>query len=198
MSFSPRPGFFLATLLTFASVFVGCGNRAVDDKIALLGDEDPNNPPSEFHRPGQPCLLCHGEYLRDEPVMTVAGTIYSVPTAATTDKPVPVKGVTVKLTDSFGESYTAGTNCAGNFFVTKQQWIPAFPLRAEIEYTVPGSLDTTKRVVMSTRISRDGSCAGCHSGPPNQGSPGWVTCAEEQPDPPFPPEESACPGAPKP
>lgn len=177
-----------------ALCLASCGNRAVDDRIATLGDELPGVPPSEFHRPGQPCVLCHGEYLQDEPIMTVAGTIHAVPTDG---QPLPVKGVIVKLTDSFGEQFEKGTNCAGNFFITKEEWIPAFPLRAEIEYPVPGSAGSTKRVVMSTRISRDGSCAGCHYGPPNQGSPGWVTCAETNPDPPFPSQEPSCPGAPK-
>lgn len=182
----------LALVALFAPFAQGCGNRAVDERIAALGDEAPGVPPSEFHRPGQPCLLCHGEYLREEPVMSVAGTIYAFPTQ---DKPLPVKGVKVKLTDSFGETFEAGTNCAGNFFVTVDQWKPSFPLRAEMEYPVPGSLGNTKRVVMSTRISRDGSCAGCHVGAPNQGSPGWVTCAEAELDPPFPPQDAECPGA---
>jgi len=180
-------------LFAVLSLFVAaCGNRAVDEKIAALGDEKPGVAPSEFHRPGQPCVLCHGEYLRADPVMTVAGTIYAFPAA---DKPLPVKGVTVKLTDAFGDTHEAGTNCAGNFFIKADEWKPAFPLRAELEYPVPGSLDSTKRVVMSTRISRDGSCAGCHVGAPNQGSPGWVTCAEADLNPPFPPEDPSCPGA---
>lgn len=183
------------TLLGLLSLFVvACGNRAVDERIADLGDEKPGVPPSEFHRPGQPCILCHGEYLRENPVMSVAGTIYAFPADKT---PLPVKGVTVKLTDATGEEHKSGTNCAGNFFIKESEWKPAFPLRAEIEYPVPGSLDSVKRVVMSTRISRDGSCAGCHLGAPNQGSPGWVTCAEADLTPPFPPEEASCPGAPK-
>jgi len=188
---------FEALLLSAAALaaFVGCGNRAVDERIAVLGDEDPNVPPGEFHRPGQPCLLCHGEYLREEPVMSVGGTIYAVPTNTADERPLPVKGVKVKLTDSFGDSHVTGTNCAGNFFIPESEWKPAFPLRAEIEYPVPGSLETTKRVVMSTRISRDGSCAGCHVGPPNQGSPGYVFCAETQPTPAFDPQDPACPGA---
>ena len=128
--------------------------------------------------------------------MSVAGTIYAYPTATPEEKPLPVKGVKVKLTDSFGEQYEVGTNCAGNFFIEAEKWDPAFPLRAEIEYPVPG-LESTKRVVMSTRISRDGSCAGCHTKNPTQGSPGWVFCAEAQTEPPFPPQESACPGATK-
>ncbi|HRI65148.1 MAG TPA: hypothetical protein PK156_12955 [Polyangium sp.] len=181
--------YVLASLLVFVPA---CGNRAVDERIAALGDELPNVKPSEFHRPGQPCVLCHGEYLREGPIMTVAGTIYAFPAG---DNPLPVKGVTVRLTDAFGEQFEKGTNCAGNFHVTEEEWKPAFPLRAELEYPVPESLGSTKRVVMSTRISRDGSCAGCHIGAPNQGSPGWVTCAEADLTPPFPPQESSCPGA---
>jgi hypothetical protein len=185
--------FALAASLLLA---MGCGNRAVDERIAVLGDEDPNVPTGEFHRPGQPCLLCHGEYLEETPLMTVGGTVYAFPVRPN-ETPSPVKGVKVILTDAFGETFSAGTNCAGNFFITKDQWKPAFPLRAELEYPVPGAEGSTKRVVMSTRISRDGSCAGCHAGPPNQGSPGWVTCAEAQTDPPFPPQEAACLGAKK-
>ena len=183
--------YLLASLALFVAA---CGNRAVDERIEALGEEKPNVPPSEFHRPGQACLLCHGEYLREGPIMTVAGTIYAFPAG---DNPLPVKGATVRLIDAFGDQKEAGTNCAGNFFIKADEWKPAFPLRAEIEYPVPGSLDSTKRVVMSTRISRDGSCAGCHVGAPNQGSPGWVTCAEANPNPPFPPQEPTCPGASK-
>lgn len=181
--------YVLASLVLFVPA---CGNRAVDERIAALGDELPNVKPSEFHRPGQPCVLCHGEYLRENPIMSVAGTVYGFPAD---QNPLPVKGVTVTLTDAFGDQHSAGTNCAGNFFIKVEEWDPAFPLRAELEYPVPDSAGGTKRVVMSTRISRDGSCAGCHVGPPNQGSPGWVTCAEANPNPPFPPQESTCPGA---
>ncbi|MDC0749200.1 hypothetical protein [Polyangium mundeleinium] len=187
----------LASSLVVLGMLVGCGNRAVDERIAALGEEDPNVPVGEFHRPGQPCVLCHGEYLRENPVMSVGGTIYAYPTQTPEQKPLPVKGVKVKLTDSFGEQYEVGTNCAGNFFIETDKWDPAFPLRAEIEYPVPGALESTKRVVMSTRISRDGSCAGCHVGNPNQGSPGWVTCAAAETNPPFPPQDPACPGAAK-
>lgn len=183
-------------LVALVLVVPACGNRAVDDRISTLGDEKPGVAPSEFHRPGQPCVLCHGEYLRENPIMSVAGTIHAFPAG---DNPLPVKGVKVKLTDAAGNQKEAGTNCAGNFFITAEQWKPAFPLRAEIEYPDPTSTEGgTKRVVMSTRISRDGSCAGCHVNAPNQGSPGWVTCAESNTDPPFPDQEPSCPGAAKP
>jgi hypothetical protein len=123
----------------------------------------------------------------------MGGTVYAFPVSK--GEPLPVMDVKVILTDSFGDSRSVSTNCAGNFFIEAKDWEPAFPVRAELEYPVPGSLESTKRVVMSTRIGRDGSCAGCHAGAPNQGSPGWVTCANGQTDPPFPPQESSCPGA---
>jgi hypothetical protein len=173
-----------------AAGIAGCGNRAVDERIAALPDDGMR--PSEFHRAGQPCLLCHGEYGGDHPLMSVAGTIYAVPGVTDADKPLPVKGATVTLTDAFGDTFSADTNCAGNFFITADKWSPAFPLHAEVEYPVPGVDGSTKRVVMATRIGRDGSCAGCHVGTPNQGSPGWVYCAAAQPDPPFPPQDPTC------
>ncbi|MRG96781.1 hypothetical protein [Polyangium spumosum] len=191
------PRTVLASSLFALSLVLGCGNRAVDERITQLGEEDPNVPVGEFHRPGQPCVLCHGEYLRENPIMSVGGTIYAYPTKTREEKPLPVEGVKVKLTDSFGEQFEVSTNCAGNFFIEKEAWNPAFPLRAEIEYPVPGELESTKRVVMSTRISRDGSCAGCHTDNPTQGSPGWVYCAETQTDPPFPPQSPSCAGAAK-
>jgi hypothetical protein len=188
----------LASLALAAPLLLalGCGNRAVDDRIAALGPEAANVPTSEHHRPGQPCLLCHGEYLQEEPVMSVGGTIYAFPVGEG-QAALPVKDVTVTLIDSFGDTHSVKTNCAGNFYIRADAWDPAYPMRAELEYPVPGSPESTKRVVMSTRISRDGSCAGCHAGAPNQGSPGRVTCADVQPEIPFPPQESSCPGAAK-
>jgi hypothetical protein len=65
-------------------------------------------------------------------------------------------------------------------------------LSAEIEFTRPGSPDIPKRVVMDTRISRDGSCASCHNGPTSPTTPGWVFCMGAQPSVPFLKPES-CP-----
>ena len=104
--FAPRASRSFA--LAFAAL--GCGNRAIDERIAALGDEAPDVPPSEFHRPGQPCLLCHGEYLREGPIMTVAGTIYAFPAR---DKPLPVKGVTVKFTRRIRRSERNGNQLRG-------------------------------------------------------------------------------------
>lgn len=187
-----------AALLGLAGL--ACGNRAVDAKIEALGPEDPGVSPSEYHRPGQPCLLCHGEYGGASPPMSIAGTIFATP-AGDGESPIPAEGALVSVTDSFGRVFQATTNCTGNFFFEKSQ-NPAFPLHAEIECKPGGGLgcsstdfnDGCDRQVMTTRISRDGSCAGCHVGNRSQGSPGWVFCSLEQTSPPFQRPGPDCPG----
>lgn len=179
------------TLLRFSVVallaLAGCGNPVPDARIALLGPEDPAVPESDIHRPGQPCLLCHGPYKGAEPELAVAGTIYgyAFDTSDFKAEPVPVKDVIIEISDSFGNTPDAPvkTNCAGNFFITKEDWNPSFPLRVAIRYPVPGDEDG-ERVSMGTRISRDGSCSACHTGAPNQGSPGWVFCTQRGPGAP--------------
>src|SRR5262249_39649565 len=57
---NPRCPFLVLFLALVAPA--GCGNPAVDPKIAALGPEANGVPQGEFHRSGQPCLLCHGPY----------------------------------------------------------------------------------------------------------------------------------------
>ncbi|HLM76741.1 MAG TPA: hypothetical protein VK459_28770 [Polyangiaceae bacterium] len=164
----------------------GCGNPAVDARIEALGEENPSVPESEFHRPGQPCVLCHSVYEGADPEITVGGTIFASPSKIAGELPVAVEGAEVTLIDAEGVVKTATTNCAGNFFLTKEQWNPSFPLQVEVRYPAPGAQEQQKPAPsMASRISRDGSCAGCHYGPPNQGSPGFVFC-EEAPQVEFP------------
>jgi hypothetical protein len=168
---------------------VGCADPVRDAYVDALGPEDPAVPQSEIHRPGQPCLLCHGPFKGVEPEMTVAGTIYAYSFDANDPdaEPIPVEDVIIEISDSFGNSppEPPKTNCAGNFYIEKEDWNPAFPLRVAIRYPVPGDPDGA-RVSMGTRISRDGSCAGCHANkPPNQGTPGWVFCTQRSPDAPV-------------
>jgi hypothetical protein len=157
----------------------GCASPVQDDAIESWGGEVPGVPEGEFHRPGQPCVLCHGDYHGAGPIMSVAGTVFATPRTAR-----PVGGVKVTITDSDGNVASKTTNCIGNFFFTEEEFTPVFPLRAEIECPVPGT-GATKRLVMGTRIGRDGSCANCHNGPPEVDSPGWIYCAETMPEPPY-------------
>ena len=175
----------------------------LDVKIAAHGGEVTGVEPSEFHRPGQPCLACHGVYGGASPLMSIAGTIFAAPIEKL---PTPVEGVNVVITDAFGNKNGKGptetpperkTNCVGNFFFTKDEFNPGFPLEAKIECpTKPGSVDTTGHY-MSSRISREGSCGACHDGKRDQGSPGWVYCVDSPSLSPFKPPGQDCPGVPK-
>jgi hypothetical protein len=170
----------------------GCANPVVDDQIDALGPEVPGVAPSEFHRPGQPCVLCHGEYGGAEPEMSIGGTIFAVPARNARSHPVPVKNATVTLTDTTGDPVTTRTNCVGNFFFEREKYNPSFPIRAVVEVEVPGTSEKIRKV-MATRISRDGSCAGCHQGAQGETSPGWVWMVDAEVNP-FPEPDASCPG----
>jgi hypothetical protein len=190
-------------IATALAGLTGCGNPVIDTKVAALGGEVPGIDPGEFHRPGQPCLDCHGVYGGASPQMSIAGTIFAAPI----DKlPTPVENVNIVITDSFGSKNGASptvkppdrkTNCVGNFFFTRDEFDPGFPLEAKIECpTKPGSVDTTGHY-MSSRISREGSCGACHTGARDQGSPGWIYCVEKPEDSPFKPPGKECKGVPQ-
>lgn len=160
-----------------------CSGPVEEALIESLGPELEGVPPSEFHRPGQPCLACHGREVGDGPVMTVGGTVFATPT----DR-VPVKNVLVRITDATGDTRNATTNCVGNFFIEASDWQPVFPL--SVNLACPG-VPAPKS--MGTLIQREGSCAGCHTGQASLDSPGWVYCASSMPDPPYL-VDPTCPG----
>jgi hypothetical protein len=118
----------LAVSAVAVLALAACGNPVVDQRIEALGDEVDGVEPGEFHRPGQPCVLCHSEYEGADPPMAIGGTIFATPGEET-----PVEGVKVTLTDSVGETKETTSNCIGNFFITADEWSPAFPLLAEIQ-----------------------------------------------------------------
>jgi len=146
------------------------------------GDEVSGVRTGEFHRYGQDCMACHGGY-SSAPVFVAAGTVFATP-----DDDIPVSGAKVILTDALGNTHAETTNCAGNFFVQEREFEPQYPLNATIEYRLPGESSQTPvhRVVMGSRINREGGCAFCHvAGPPSSTSPGWVYLEPTQPSTPF-------------
>lgn len=183
---------------------VACGNPAVDDKITALGGEAEGVEPGAHHRPGQPCTLCHSAYGEGSPEFAVAGTVFSDPTRF--DR--PVEGVEVVLYDAVGDVYRATTNCIGNFYVEKGDKNPQFPLAAEIrcptftpagEPIVEADEPVLKVITMNSWISRDGSCAGCHTLRGQEvDSVGWLFCNSEADiaQNPYPPVPDDCPGVP--
>lgn len=160
----------LPFLLLFG--LVACGDPTHDDAVAALGPEKPGVPVGPLHRPGQPCLVCHGSQGPSDAEFSVAGTIYKY--EETTE---PLVNAWVTLTDRNGKTHATGTNCAGNFFVMKTDFDPAFPFFTSVIF---GS----STAEMSTPVYREGSCAGCHSdpkGPESFGHIGFAPAGEPLP-----------------
>jgi hypothetical protein len=157
-----------AALASLASVAPQC-DPVEENAVDALGGEAPGVRRGPLHRPGQPCLLCHDGAIGDPPAFSVAGTVF--------DDPVDLdgaNGATVVLTDSTGNTQSATTNAAGNFYLTPSDWSPTFPLTNVGVVSAQGSV-----VTMQSEIGRSGACATCHVAPAGPSSPGPVCLALE-------------------
>lgn len=153
-----------AAVLAAAAAAGSCSSNPVHDTLVnQLGAEAPGVPQGEYHRAGQPCAVCHGPDGPAKTEFTVAGTIFFGPL-----KNVGVDSTDVIMVDSVGTSFVAHTNCVGNFYVTKDQWDPAFPVRVEVSKQGFGTR------AMVSHIGREASCSNCHKDPPYFDSPGHV------------------------
>lgn len=180
--------FWISALVCLAS----CSDPLRDGKIEALGDEDPNFPPSEIHRPGQPCVACHSEYEGAKPNISIGGTLFTDPEREDGEMQL-VPNHTIRIIDSQGKILDRTTNRCGNFFWTKEEFDPAYPVRAELYG--PGPDDTLVPInVMSSRIGRDGSCGACHSNPASTLSPGVVFVPDGRLSPDVDlPDATSCP-----
>jgi hypothetical protein len=153
----------VATLL---AAVMGCGDPVSDRSIDALGPEVAGVPKGPFHRPGQPCVLCHSD-AGSAPPFSLAGTVY-----IDADTLTPIDGVRVNLVDSLGETFSTTTNCAGNFFVRPGEYALNGPVWVSMRR------DEVLRE-MDTAIYRDGSCAGCHYDPLGPAAAGHVFMIED-------------------
>lgn len=143
----------LPRALAIAVVAAACSDPVRDAEVRNLGAEFPNVPLGEYHRAGQPCVVCHGGQGPATKRFTVAGTVFAQQGAA-----IGVDGATVAMTDSAGGQYTTKTNCVGNFFVRPEQWDPSFPILVRV---FKGSQVKT----MQGAVGRERSCGRCHDDP---------------------------------
>jgi hypothetical protein len=192
-----------ALVALLALVLPGCSDPNHAAEVNALGPEAPGVSPGPTHRPGQPCLTCHGGDGPGGQTFVTAGTIYVNQYMAGTTDYAPVVNGTVHLVDANGSTFDSQTNTVGNFFVTTDQWNPTFPLGEKstdagmpppsgclgvglpIEYsagqinvggTPDGGCQSFPTPMMSA-IERGGvyaSCAYCHFDPPGPTSPGHV------------------------
>jgi hypothetical protein len=174
-----RRSFLLPVLLALAS----CNSDPVHDgEVAALGGEAPGIPKGEYHRAGQPCLVCHGGLGPASKQFSIAGTVFGGPFSYTTNDTLGVGGATVVFLDDNGASANSSTNCVGNFYLAADSstgWpsFPAFPVKTEV-VSPTGSV-----IQMPSHIGRDGSCATCHQDPPSLSTLGhvWVTYSPTAP-----------------
>lgn len=141
-----------AIIALTAGTFLSCADPVLSDAVKAQGNETSGISTGEFHRAGQPCVLCHQEGgPASSAPFTVAGTVFAQPL-----RQVGVEGAEVRMTDADGTKFTAKTNCVGNFMVTASDWDPKFPILVEV------GKNAVKRGMQSA-IGRNASCAGCHS-----------------------------------
>jgi hypothetical protein len=148
------------------AVIAACGDPVQDKAIEALGPEASGVPKGPFHRPGQPCVLCHSD-AGGAPPFSLAGTVY-----IDADTLTPIDGVQVNFVDSFGSTFSTTTNCAGNFFVSPREYALDGPVWVNMRR------DEVLRE-MDTAIYRDGSCAGCHADPLGPALAGHVFLIED-------------------
>jgi hypothetical protein len=158
----------LPILAVMSAVSVGssCALDPVHDaNVKALGGEEDGIPAGEFHRPGQPCLVCHGAQGPADQKFLIAGTVMYGPV-----KNQPVPFAEVRIRDATKAVQCFPTNCRGNFFVTPDRYSQGllFPLQVSIKKN-----DIQR--VMNSYIGREGSCGFCHKSPPFFDSPGQVS-----------------------
>jgi hypothetical protein len=135
-------------------------------------------PESEYHRPGEPCALCHSKAGPADTQFVLAGTIFWGPDRY--DRRVDQAYVRVGGPDSTVKCFV--TNCNGNFYVKSEDYQNLkFPLLISVERVNnpggPGPNDEKSIQLrrMSSHIGREASCATCHIvGLRDFGSPGQI------------------------
>jgi mono/diheme cytochrome c family protein len=143
---------------------VSCTDEVHNEEVAALGPEVSGVPPVPLHRPGQPCLTCHGGSGPAKLQLSEGGTVYLSQGGG-----APAPGATVQIEDILGNLWTVQANAAGNFFATLSDYAPHYPTQMQVT-----SADGTVTNQMLTHAGRDGSCADCHTPTEGPTSPGPV------------------------
>ena len=154
-----------ASVVAAGVALVACIDETHELQVQALGPEAPGVSPGPLHRPGQPCLVCHGEAGPSSHPFVMAGTVYAV-----RGQSAPGGGAQVSIEDVNGSFDAATTNQVGNFYITPDEWAPTLP--AQVQVSRGSDLQQ-----MLTHIGRDGSCADCHTQTPGPTSPGPVYLA---------------------
>jgi hypothetical protein len=94
-----------AVVLAAALGSFACVDAVHEDAVKALGGEAPGVSAGPLHRPGQPCVTCHGGSGPAKTQFSMAGTVYAVDQSNQ-----PASGALVSLEDVDGVSYNVSTN----------------------------------------------------------------------------------------
>jgi len=158
---------FWPAVAAMVAALGACADATHDEQVQALGGEAAGVAPGPDHRPGQPCLVCHGGEGPASATFSVAGTVYAV-----FKESAPAVGAQVQIEDINGSVVVPLTNSAGNFYIAAQQWQPTYPIQMEVSLG-PASNQ------MLTHVGREGSCATCHQSLIGPASPGPVYVATD-------------------
>lgn len=174
-------------LVAAVSVGAGCtmdpvgAAREADMERREVPELEPN---SEFHRPGQDCIACHGPRGSAKSKFVVAGTVFWSRCLDPEGGPElcnrqGVNRAEVRLIAADDVQRCIRTNCAGNFFIREREWgrgapdaKPLFPLLTSVRKVTAEGADREK--VMAGHIGRTGSCNDCHRVAPFWNSAGQI------------------------
>ena len=166
-----------AACVALASIGSSCNLDPVHSAgVSGLGPENADlyPPDSEYHRPGEPCALCHSDKGPAESVFVLGGTIFWGPD----DYNARVDNAYVRVLDANKTKRCFVTNCNGNFYVKREDFDRiTFPMLVSVERTVKPGQDENTLVIrrMSSHIGREASCAICHiQGLRDFASPGQI------------------------
>ncbi len=172
-----------STFLTLFGVALvaGAGSSCNLDPVHRAGvnnlgpeNSDAYPPTSEFHRPGEPCALCHSKDGPADSQFVLEGTIFWGPD----DYNKRVDSAYVRILDANKTRKCFVTNCNGNFFARPEDFSRiTFPLLVSVERTKDPGKDENTLVIrrMTGHIGREPSCATCHiQGLRDFGSPGQI------------------------
>jgi hypothetical protein len=154
-------------LLVVAFVTAACNDPVRNTEVSELGAEARGVPAGPLHRPGQPCLACHGGDGPADTEFALAGTVYQ-----RIDGKVPLHDATMRFIDSAGAEYGVVSNCVGNFWASADNFRPVWPVWTKLEYE-------GNSVEMTSAMFREGSCGECHADPASPSRVGHLYFADE-------------------
>src|SRR5258705_186933 len=116
-----------STVIAAAFLVVACADPAHERAVDALGPEAAGVQPGPEHRPGQPCLTCHGREGPADLLMSFAGTVYQHHSGAEA-----ASGAVVRVLDGEQRTYETTTNSVGNFWIPEKEFVPKFPVTTAV------------------------------------------------------------------